>query len=88
MGWASGTELFDSMVDLALALLVDAKGSVTPEETQEVVRRVYELFEHTDWDTEDESCYFKPYLIEVMHDLGRIDDEDYEFYLDPDAFDM
>lgn len=80
MGWNEGTSLFDPMVDLALALVVENKGSVTPEETQEVVRRVYELFEDTDWDTEEESCYFKPYLIEVMHDLGRIDDDDYELY--------
>jgi len=80
MGWNGGTELFDPMVDLALALVVENKGSVTPEETQEIVRRVYEFFEDTDWDTEDESCYFYPYLLEVLHDLDRVDEEFYEDY--------
>lgn len=74
MGWNGGGPLFDGMVRLVL----ERCESLEPAVIQDVVMDVYELFEDTDWDTQDESEFFIPYLLEVMHESGEVDDEYYQ----------
>lgn len=77
MGWGSGTELFDNVVDKALELF-----DVPPDDhlIQEVVDAMYEAFVCSDWDNEGDSKYWFPYLLETLHNRGDVDDEDYAFY--------
>lgn len=82
MGWAGGTELFDSCVTIILAALEEAKEEpVSIEQTQLIVNEVYAAFSDSDWDTESESDYFMPFLLHTLHEVGQIDDDDYEYYL-------
>lgn len=71
MGWAGATSLFDGAVDAALDLVASYVGRATPAHTQAAVRKVYDIG-WDDWDTQDESCYYDPYLKEYMYELGEI----------------
>jgi len=75
MGWGSATHLFDGAVDAALDLVIGYVGRATEAHTRAAVRKVYDIG-WDDWDTQDESCYFDPYLKEYMHELGEIADPD------------
>lgn len=78
MGWGSGVYLFDAVVDATLKVL----DTEEPVVIQEVVDGIYPSFAESDWDTESDSKYWFPYLLETMHNLGNIDDEDYAFYFE------
>lgn len=84
MGWSSATSIFDGAVDVALlfadkAFNMDTFEHYVPDLVKKaVVEAMYTRVEWEDWDTQDESKYFNPYLLEVMHDLGEIDEETYE----------
>lgn len=88
MGWSSGTELFDKAAYVALwyapKINTDEGAQVPPIIRRGIFEDLYKAFEYSDWDTEDESKYFKSDLVHIMHDLGRIDDYDYAWYTDPD----
>lgn len=77
MGWSSGTSIFDAAVDVALGFILEDT-SLDAAVTAAVVKDMYTKVDWDDWDTQDESKYFQPYLLEVMHDLGEIDEETYE----------
>lgn len=86
MGWSSATELFDGAVDVALTFIPKTKYdsytqpplSLThdPKLVAAVVERMYTSIDWNDWDTQDESKYFEPYLRDVMVKLGEIEGED------------
>lgn len=73
MGWSSATELFDGAVDVALRYI--SIGNQTRVYT--VVKDMYLMIDWEDWDTQDNSKYFDPYLMSVMYELGEISEEDY-----------
>lgn len=75
MGWGSATHLFDGAVDVALTAVVGYVGRATEAHTRTIVRNMYDVG-WDDWDTQDESFYFDPYLKEYMHELGEISDPD------------
>jgi hypothetical protein len=79
MGWSSGTYWFDGCVDIVLKFMPDANRM--PVMIQAVVNEVYELFNGEDWDTQDESDYFKPYLANAMLVKGQIDQEEYDWHI-------
>lgn len=88
MGWSSGTQLFDAMVTIALRHaphINTDEGAVVPIPIRKsIIAEAYAAMDNSDWDTEDESRYFKSDLVHLMYDLGRIDREDYLWYTDPD----
>lgn len=66
MGWSSGTDYFDTPLDLFLKYV--------PEDKRlELVADLYELISMGDWDTEDESNYY-PYIRKIRVDSGDWDD--------------
>lgn len=75
MGWASATDLFDGAVDVSLTFVPPAykMWGPTDDQTQAVVRAMYLKVDWDDWDTQDESKYFDPYLRDVMIECGEID---------------
>ena len=75
MGWGSATSLFDGAVDAAHDVLIGYIGRATKAHTHTIVRKMYDVG-WDDWDTQDESCYFDPYLRDYMIELGEIDPED------------
>lgn len=84
MGWSSATGLFDDAVRVALTFVPKIPTALsenkydTPEIiVQAVVREMYTKVEWNDWDTQDESEFFEPYLMEVMHDLDELDENEY-----------
>lgn len=74
MGWASATDIFDGAVDAALDVLV-GYARTGPAHVKSVVRKMYDIG-WDDWDTQDDSCYFDPYLRDYMIELGEIDPDD------------
>lgn len=84
MGWGSATDIFDGAVKVAIAFapkipeaLVE-NGYSTPDVIiQSIVHEMYTKVEWDDWDTQDESEFFIPYLMEVMHDLDELDENEY-----------
>lgn len=78
MGWASGTDIFDGAVDVALSFTQanSYDEGVKDHITRIVVEKMYTGVDWGDWDTQDESKYFEPYLESVMRELGELD-EDY-----------
>lgn len=84
MGWSSATSIFDGAVDVALAhasklFNIDTHEHYVPDALKkQIVYDMYTCVDWDDWDTQDESKYFHPYLLEIMHDLGEIDEESYE----------
>ncbi len=83
MGWGSGTIYFDSMVRIALNYSPKVntdEGAVTPAIIRKaIVRDAYEVFRYEDWDTQQESEYWLD-LLPIMHELGEIDDNEFEYY--------
>lgn len=84
MGWGSATEIFDGAVKVAIAHApkIPAEASTNKYNTPDIiiksiVRDMYTKVELHDWDTQNESEFFQPYLFDVMHDLGELDDEYY-----------
>lgn len=83
MGWGSATGLFDEAVKVALdfaphipvALAEETKGVPEPI-VKAVVHQMYTRVDWDDWDTQDESQFFEPYLREVMIELGEIDPDE------------
>jgi hypothetical protein len=89
MGWASGTDLFDTAVSVALRhaphINTDEGARVSDGLRRRIIKDMYEDFARlSDWDTEDESKYFKSDLVHIMYDLGVIDKDSYDWYTDPD----
>lgn len=76
MGWASATPLFVGAVDVALKFIPAVNDSHAEIIVRAVVEAMYTQIEWDDWDTQDESNYFDPYLRDVMIQLGEIDPED------------
>lgn len=76
MGWGSATPLFDGAVDVAIEFSM----STHPIITKAVVEKMYSTIEWEDWDTQNESKYYEPYLIEVMHERGELDENYWEWY--------
>jgi hypothetical protein len=83
MGWGSATHLFDGAVDAALEVVVGYTGRIAPAHVQTVVRKMYDIG-WDDWDTQDESCYFDPYLRDYMIELGEIDPDEEDGLVRPD----
>lgn len=88
MGWNGGTDLFDKAVEVALSVapqipahLTEHPSAVPDEIIQTIVDLLYPTWQDSDWDTEDESKYFKPYLLNTMLRLEQIDQEDYDDYM-------
>ena len=83
MGWASATALFDGAVDVVIEQikLYYDWADITDKEIARAVKSMYTEVDWNDWDTQDESKYWK-YLVEVMHDLGELDDEEYQWQKD------
>jgi hypothetical protein len=76
MGWAGGTEIFDDVVDLFIYYERLHHGmdiTLPPDAIQQIVYDVYSQVDFGDWDTQDESRYFDPYLENVMIDMGEIE---------------
>jgi hypothetical protein len=88
MGWCAGTEMFDSMVDIALRYAPvrnTDKGAQVPEIIREaIIKDAYDAMSQTDWDCQSESKYWESDLVHLMYELDEIDDEDYKYYTDPD----
>lgn len=74
MGWSGATHYFDGAVDAAMESLVSYT-AVRPAHIKAIVRRIYDIG-WDDWDTQDESYYFDPYLKDYMYELGEISDPD------------
>ena len=84
MGWGSATEIFDAAVKVAIAFapkipahLVENNYSTPEPIIQAIVHEMYTKVLWDDWDTQDESEFFEPYLMEVMHGLDEIEDDEY-----------
>lgn len=76
MGWSSATEIFDGVVGVGLRLLPAQPLDTMDLRVSKVVHDMYTQVDWDDWDTQDESEYFIPYLRDVMIKLGEIDPED------------
>lgn len=84
MGWGSATEIFDAAVRVALQFVPKVPATLVdnPYETPEifihaVVEQMYTKVPWDDWDTQNESEFFDPYLMEVMHNLDELDEDEY-----------
>ena len=73
MGWASATGMFDQMVDLLVRHESAVWKKLPDNMIEQLVYEVYTEIDWDDWDTQDESKYFNPYLKYVMIELGEID---------------
>jgi hypothetical protein len=76
MGWAGATDIFDGAVEVGLRLLPAQPLDTMDARVSKVVHDMYTQIDWADWDTQDESEYFDPYLRQVMIDIGEIDAED------------
>lgn len=78
MGWSGATGIFDSVVDLLLQASTTElfEGGYPSHSIDVCVEKAYTEIEWDDWDTQDESKYFFPYLRDVMIALGEIDEEE------------
>ena len=74
MGWCSATGIFDSVLDTLV------EHEVEPEVLTSVATTLYDVLTSEDWDCEYDSRYFDTLLIEIMHEKGDIDDEDYRYF--------
>lgn len=74
MGWSSATEIFDGAVDVMLRHLPPQSET----QIEAIVKDLYQRIDWQDWDTQDESKYFFPYLVKIMCDLNEIDQQTYE----------
>ena len=54
MGWASGTELFDEIMDIVLPM-------IDPRNKENLFRELLNTFTHRDWDCINESKYWTAY---------------------------
>lgn len=52
MGWCSGTEIFDRMVEIILY------SSATIEEKEDVITELIKALEDQDWDCQEESDFY------------------------------
>lgn len=82
MGYASGTDVFDKMVDIALRYAPKKNtdlGAQTPTVIrQSIIIDCYDAMSDTDWDTQDESKYFQTDLVHLMYQRGEIDQDYYD----------
>ncbi len=63
MGWSSATDIFDNVVG---KLLVKDK----PVDVEDVIRTLFDNLEDADWDTQEESRYWKhPIVRKVVREL-------------------
>ena len=80
MGWASATPLFDGAVDTTLKFLDAVHPTMVGSQHGAMIRAVveahYEVYKTSDWDTQDESNYYEPYLRDLMVANGEIDPDD------------
>lgn len=75
MGWGSATYIFDGAVDTTLGFVPRINDFHAQVVVAAVVERMYNNIDWEDWDTQDESKYFEPYLKNVMIANGEIDEE-------------
>lgn len=80
MGWCSATQIFDAAVDVALEFIPVGQPDTPNVLVKAVVERMYKQVEWDDWDCQTDSKYWDDYLLHIMHDMGEVDDEDYEYY--------
>lgn len=74
MGWASGTDVFDSVVDAVIEYIPINK-------VEEVMEKIATPLWDGDWDTENESKYYDAYLVHIMYRKGFIEEDEYRQYL-------
>lgn len=72
MGWASGTELFDKVIDAVLSELgPNIRTSRYPEDMDNCIESIITAFEDADWDTQSESEYYDHPMVQrvfrVLH---------------------
>lgn len=77
MGWCSATYIFDDVIRV-----LHENEDVDKETTMMVARVLYDSLTDGDWDCQDESDYFKEYVLPIMIEKGRIDKDDLEHYLE------
>lgn len=70
MGWSSGTDIFDAV---AFHLLSD-----WPIDRKLVLKDLYETLRDHDWDTTNESQYYRhPLVREIIKEADGWEDEDF-----------
>lgn len=79
MGFGSAVYQFDEVIDAVFAMLNDTQGiNLTDEEQQEAMRpvitKVAKMYSDLDWDTQEESDYFRMFPKEILPDM---EEEDY-----------
>lgn len=74
MGWCSGTEIFDVVVEKAFAHIVDES------ERKNFIKAIKPVFDAGDWDCESDSEYWDDYLVDIMYEMGQLDEDDYNYY--------
>lgn len=79
MGFGSAVDYFDVTLDAVFAMLNDTEGiNLTDEEQQDAIRPVVEklarMYSQEDWDTQEESEYFRMFPKEI---LPNMDPKDY-----------
>lgn len=66
MGWCSGTDIFDRMVQMIL------KTGATDDEKYQLIYALGEVLEGKDWDCQGDSDYLdEPLVRKVLVDLGN-----------------
>lgn len=75
MGWCSTTGIFDEVMDAVIPYIPEDK-------VNEVMLQVAKPLWEGDWDCESDSRYWNSHLVHIMHERGRIDDEDYQYYVE------
>lgn len=72
MGWCSGTEIFDGVIDVIAPI-------VEPERLPGIAEHIAEMLWNGDWDCEEDSKYYDELLVDIMYKRGYMDKEDYDY---------
>jgi uncharacterized Zn finger protein len=59
MGWCSGTDVFDDIVEQVLDMKIKAKAKA------EIIAVVVDALENHDWDCQGESAYFEHPIVQA-----------------------
>ncbi len=62
MGWCSGTNIFDSIVETVI------ESCLSIESTKNIIKTTIIALEYEDWDTQNESEYFN---VPIVKDIFR-----------------
>jgi hypothetical protein len=84
MGWGSAVDIFDITVEAAFEMLGETTvGDDNPQDTIELMRpfvaKLAQTFSDLDWDTQEESEYFRMFPKEIAPNMAE---EDYWWNLD------